>query len=223
VIENDNFIKNDKAILTKFKWSLNLEGMNYIEICAKFREKGNYIMAIFRRINTVKAINFFVKVDDNLEKCVTTEFNIKSAEERNTTSTFKELVRLVIVESFLKLNDGEMIKEGNKFYTEDLSFSRRYPTELVAYKYDLCPLFDDESYEFNEDINGEMFENRITFNKNVIKKYLNPRELKNLNKNILFNENWQKWFYYSKKYYMIGNDGKAQNMKVDDTAGHLIL
>lgn len=206
---NENAINGytNKVILTKFKWSLNFEEWNYIEICAEYKEKGNYIILIYvhaegvRSPFVVKAIQIFVKADDELKKCVSTKFNIESEEDKNYLGKFKRGVEFLFVKTSKKLNDGELIKEGNNFFALIELFRGEYSIKLIGCLHELYPLFDDE----------KIVENRNTFNKNVI-KYLKQREIHNFSKNILFFKNWHKWFLYDGKYFMMGENGKAKEI-----------
>ncbi|CAK5079961.1 unnamed protein product [Meloidogyne enterolobii] len=204
---NVNFYQIYNAILTKFKWLLDLEGVNnYIEICAKYEEKGNYIIAIHLPSNEenirmpfiVEAMQIFVKVDDKLKKCVSTKIKIESDELRNTLGKLKTGVGIAIVKSHRNLKDGEMIKQGNKLFNDFELYGGEYPFEDVLCVQVLKPLFDDE----------KITENKNTFNTNVT-KYLKQREEKYLSKNILFKESWQKWFLFDGKFYKVGENGKA--------------
>ena len=183
IIENGNnenpiISHNDKAILTKLKWSLNFEEWNYIEICAEYKEKGNYIILIYvhadgvRSSFAVKAIQIFVKVDDKLKKCASTKFNIESEEDKKALKKLKKVVKFMFVKTSKKLNDGEMIKDGNNFFALVKLFFGEYSSKFFGLFHVLYPLFDD----------GEINENRNNFNKNVT------------------------------KYFMMGENGKAQEI-----------
>ncbi|CAK5077470.1 unnamed protein product [Meloidogyne enterolobii] len=104
----------------------------------------------------------------------------------------------------MKFNDGELIKIGNKFFSDfelnEYPFAK-YSPELIRCLHRIYPLFDD----------GEINENRNTFNENVI-KYFKQREIHNLSKNILFNKNFHKWFLYDWIYFMMGENGKAKEI-----------
>ncbi|CAK5087584.1 unnamed protein product [Meloidogyne enterolobii] len=114
----------------------------------------------------------------------------------------------------MDLNDGEVITEGTKFITYVDLFGGEYSSEdLVCIVYGLDPLFDDESYEFETDIDGTIIEKKKAFNKNVV-KYLNQRELHKVSNANLYND-WQKWFKYGGKYYMLGKGGKAYDMNIN--------
>ncbi|CAK5088707.1 unnamed protein product [Meloidogyne enterolobii] len=203
---------------------IKLGRFNYIEVCADYKEKSNYIIYIYvddeyLRINfykssIVKAVQIFVKVNEQLKKCVSTKFKVESVEEINTLGTFKKGLGLVIAKTSMDLNDGEVITEGTKFITYVDLFGGEYSAEdLVFVVYGLDPLFDDESYEFETDIDGTIIEKKKDFNKNVI-KYLKQRELQKVSNTNLYND-WQKWFNYGRKYYMVGKGGKAHDMNIN--------
>uniref|UniRef100_A0A1I8BS87 Uncharacterized protein n=1 Tax=Meloidogyne hapla TaxID=6305 RepID=A0A1I8BS87_MELHA len=213
--------EKDVSKLTKFEWFLNLEGNDsYIEICTEYKEKGSYIIALFITIepdfrigHASKALQFFIKVDKKLKKCISKTLKIESEEERNIFGELKKVINITIVKTLKNLTDGDIIKDEDKYFTEIQLFLGEYSPAFMIYCSGIKPLFDDESYEFVKDINGKIIEKRISSN-NLIKNYMQPRELHNMPKNIFLTGIWQKWFFYDGKYFMMFNDGKAEEIKV---------
>uniref|UniRef100_A0A1I8BP15 Uncharacterized protein n=1 Tax=Meloidogyne hapla TaxID=6305 RepID=A0A1I8BP15_MELHA len=195
-LENDAYLGH----LTKLEWNLNLERNleSFINICIKFKEEGNYYLIIFAYLNNNKKIRNFVNVEGEKEKCFYKIFKNLSKEDLEILGLFKGIIQIY----------GKKIDED--IGTEEVLFDNIIrvtgnKTRIVLIE----ALFDDGSYEFETDKDGNIKEKQIyIFHKNVIKNYLKPRELKKTPKNNFFSEDKQKWFLFDDKYFKMDKYGK---------------
>nr|CAD2179782.1 unnamed protein product [Meloidogyne enterolobii] len=84
------------------------------------------------------------------------------------------------------------------------------------------PLFDDGTYEFETDKDGNIKEKQINiFQKNVIKNYLKPRELGKIPKINFFSGDEQKWFFVDEKYFKMNKYGISEQIIEEGTSSDI--
>uniref|UniRef100_A0A1I8BK19 Uncharacterized protein n=1 Tax=Meloidogyne hapla TaxID=6305 RepID=A0A1I8BK19_MELHA len=196
--------------LIKFEWFLNFEddGESYIKVCFKVKETGRYFVKILSYI--LAGFRFYVNADKERVNCINKKFKkLNEVEKIFRYLKIKTSIEIVKIsdESDINFREGEMdIVDSYEFLSSGEIVKRRI---LVVE-----PLFDDGTYFFEKDKNGNIKEEKkITIPKNVLKNYLIPKEVGKNSKNIMLVKDWQEWFIlqklFDKKCFKMDKDGKS--------------
>ncbi|KAL7077267.1 hypothetical protein ACQ4LE_002817 [Meloidogyne hapla] len=127
--------------------------------------------------------------------------NESSLQRKNTLIYMKQQIKIYIYKTFMEENENLIFGE--------IKYISTYTGGPIP---TLIPLFDDGSYEFEFNDEGEITkEIKINNDSNNIITHIIQRELFPINKNaILPFKAWQKWFDYNGKYFVVHNKGKAK-------------
>ena len=185
---------------------LNKQKENLIEICLKFKEKGNYLIKL-KSLNNKKYFGFFVKILENKkEKCISKIFENITLREIKILNFCKLGIEICVKKIKKNLNEEE--EEEFVFTREMLSKNILEKTNYFNLK--LEPLIDDGNYFFEMD-RGKIKE--INPKNNLIRN-LKLREIKKVCKNKfkeLIGER-QKWFLFNDEYYVMNDCFVAEKL-----------
>uniref|UniRef100_A0A1I8BB66 Uncharacterized protein n=1 Tax=Meloidogyne hapla TaxID=6305 RepID=A0A1I8BB66_MELHA len=181
--------------LIKFEWLLDFKNQNnnFIKICIKFKNKGNYLINITFDIINTKLLQFYFKINNESVNCISNEII-----EENNLIKLKE--KIFIFYNILIENNEEL--DFNNFNeSNNIDIILLNITEIE-------PLFNDGIYEFYMENNGN-----IKQKKNNIIKYLNKRELNKINKNkILPFIKSEMNVLIDGNYYKMNKNGKVEKL-----------
>uniref|UniRef100_A0A915NEK9 Uncharacterized protein n=1 Tax=Meloidogyne floridensis TaxID=298350 RepID=A0A915NEK9_9BILA len=194
-IDNGNI---EEIKLIKLNIFINSEGKDLIEICLKFKKKGNYLIKLAVPFYFNAYFIFFVKVtENNNEKLISKIFENLTEEEIGIFNEFKEGIDIYVSKTNRNnLNDGELV-----FEEEEMFYKRKIILELLKLK----PLINDGNYFFEMDKEGEIKERIKEINpKNNLIKILKLREIKKVCKN-KFKELVYWFLFNGDEYYLMNN------------------
>ncbi|KAL7078374.1 hypothetical protein ACQ4LE_001967 [Meloidogyne hapla] len=205
-------IENKRITLIKLEWVLNFEENveSYVQICIKSKKIGRYFIVVLANL-----FSFYVNFDKEIVKCFDKIFKNFNEQEKKLIGNLKGISWI----DFIKIED-ETQNNLNDSEMDNVVYSNLFSGEFLTEQNIIKPLFDDGTYFFEKDKDGNINEKKkIIFTKNVLKNYLNLREVGKNSKNNFLDKDWQEWFKFgrgihNKKYFKMDKDGKSY--KIED-------
>uniref|UniRef100_A0A915P0S5 Galectin n=1 Tax=Meloidogyne floridensis TaxID=298350 RepID=A0A915P0S5_9BILA len=198
-IGNDNI---EKTNLIKINMILNNKKENFIKICIKFKEEGNYLIKL-KCLNKQEYFIFFVKVLENKnEKCISKIFENMELEEIKILNLFKYGIEIYASKTKKNFKEEELFITGEMSYEDEISFEKG-----ICFNSKLAPLIDNGNYFFELNNEGNILE-KIKEIKNNLINNLKLREIKKVCKNKfeeLIDEKQQFLFLFNDEYYKIND------------------
>jgi len=112
------------------------QGYSHIEICIKFKEKGNFFIH-FLNEETEEEIKFFVKIEEeNGEKCIVKMFFELNEVERRILGNLRKVLIIYIN----KAKEEEKYKDGEMVILDENNEEGIF--EETIYIFELIPLFN---------------------------------------------------------------------------------
>ncbi|KAL7076161.1 hypothetical protein ACQ4LE_004323 [Meloidogyne hapla] len=149
ILKREKFVKNKLIESHSLKGKKHEEKMEYsnIEICLKFKNKGNYYINVNGNYDSDLWLRFPLKVKEaNKEKCVNKMFwKIDELEKIFLQNLRKDLIIFVGISGDDELENDKMI-----LYNEDLK--SKYPD--LQYVLNISPIINEGIYEFYLDKDG---------------------------------------------------------------------
>uniref|UniRef100_A0A1I8BKW1 Galectin domain-containing protein n=1 Tax=Meloidogyne hapla TaxID=6305 RepID=A0A1I8BKW1_MELHA len=152
-------IENKRITLIKLEWVLNFEENveSYVQICIKSKKIGRYFIVVLANL-----FSFYVNFDKEIVKCFDKIFKNFNEQEKKLIGNLKGISWI----DFIKIED-ETQNNLNDSEMDNVVYSNLFSGEFLTEQNIIKPLFDDGTYFFEKDKDGNINEKKkIIFTKN---------------------------------------------------------